>query len=490
MGLTAAIQTAQSALRTTSAQTAITSRNVAGASDPGYSRKLALVTETANGAQTLAIRRASDKALYENMVEATSRAAAQQAVADGLNMLEATIGDPEHGHSPAALVGALNDSIQLYSASPSDPNLAQGVVTKAQDLANALKTASAVVQQVRSSADEGMAAGVADLNRLLADFERANAAVVIGTHAGADITDDLDARDKLLSQISELVGVRAVSRDANDMALYTDSGVTLFDVKARAVTFQATPALGPSQTGGAIFVDGVPVTGASATMPLNSGRLQGLAALRDEVAVTFQGQLDEVARGLIETFAEADQSVPATLPERPGLFTWTGAPAMPGAVLVKGLAGVISVNAGVDPAQGGSLARLRDGGISDPGNPAYVYNQSGAAGFSGRLTEFLGKLQAVRTFDAAVGLDTNASLGGFASSSVGWLEAARKEAVDTASYQTTLLGRASDALSHATGVNLDDEMTLLLELERSYQATSKLLVTIDDMIAGFIAGIR
>jgi flagellar hook-associated protein FlgK len=32
-------------------------------------------------------------------------------------------------------------------------------------------------------------------------------------------------------------------------------------------------------------------------------------------------------------------------------------------------------------------------------------------------------------------------------------------------------------------------MSLLLELERSFQASSKLLATIDDMLAGFIAGI-
>ena len=37
---------------------------------------------------------------------------------------------------------------------------------------------------------------------------------------------------------------------------------------------------------------------------------------------------------------------------------------------------------------------------------------------------------------------------------------------------------------------LDDEMSLLLDLEKSYQASSKLLAVIDDMLAGFIAGIR
>ena len=489
MSLTAAIRTAQSALQTTSAQTAITSRNVAGASDPGYSRKIALVTSTASGAQTVSITRAADKALYDSMIGATSLAAAKQALADGLDALDETVGDPENDRSPAALLGALNDSIQTYAALPSDVSLAQNVIVKAQDLAGSLNDASTIVQDVRRQADGDMATAVSDLNDLLAQFQSANAAVVIGTHSGADITDKLDARDKILSKISELIGVRTVSRSANDMAIYTDSGVTLFDGTAREVTFAATPGLGAGTSGNAVIVDGVPVTGSSATMPIKSGRLQGLSQLRDEVTVTYQNQLDEIARGLIDAFSESDQSFPASLPDQPGLFTYPGAPAMPGSSLVPGLAGVIAVNANVDPSQGGSLTRLRDGGISDPGNPAYVYNSEGAASFSGRLNDYLAKLQSAASFDPVAALHTLTSLGAFAANSAGWLEANRQDASNDADYQTTLLSRASDALSHATGVNLDDEMSLLLELERSYQASSKLLATVDDMLASFIAGI-
>ncbi len=489
MSLTAAIRTAQGSLSTTSAQTAITSRNVAGASDPGYSRKIALVTSSSSGAQTLAIKRAADDALYRNMLDATSRAAGKQALADGLDALDETVGDPENDRSPAALLGALNNSIQTYASLPSDVSLAQNVIAKAQDLTAALNDSSTIVQDVRRQADSDMAASVSDLNDLLDQFQSANAAVVIGTHSGADVTDKLDARDKILSQISELIGVRTVTRASNDVAIYTDSGVTLFDGVARSVTFAATPGLGAAQSGNAVIVDGVPVTGSSAVMPIKSGRLQGLSQLRDEVAVTYQNQLDEMARGLIEAFAESDQGVPATLPDQPGLFTYPGAPAMPGSSLVPGLAGTISVNANVDPTQGGSLTRLRDGGISDPGNSAYVYNGTGAASYSDRLNDYIGKLQSAASFDPAASLETSATLSAFAANSAGWLEATRQDASNDADYQTTLLGRASDALSAATGVNLDDEMSLLLELERSYQASSKLLATVDDMLASFIAGI-
>ncbi len=491
MSLTSAIRTAQSSLHTTSTQTAITSRNVAGASDPGYSRKIAVVTTGPDGAsRMLSVKRAADKSLFDAMIGATSRASGQQALVDGLNALEGTLGDPENDRSPAALIGALNDALQLYSATPGDLSLAQGAVSRAKDLARALNDATGAVQGVRQQADQDMASSVDKLNGLLKDFQSVNTAIVVGTHSGADVTDKLDTRDKLLSQISEIVGVSMVTRGDNSAVIYTDSGVTLFETTARAVTFAPSTGLGAAQTGNAVYIDGVPVTGSSATMPIRSGSLQGLASLRDDATVAYQSQLDEIARGLINTFAESDQGVPPTLPDAPGLFTYAGAPATPGGSWVPGLAGSIQINANVDPAQGGSLARLRDGGISNPGNPAYVYNSTGAAGYSARLSQLLDKVGAAQSFDPATGLDASASLGAFSAASVSWLESERKDASSAADYSSTLVAHASDALSNATGVNLDDEMSQLLDLEKSYQASSKLLAVIDEMLAGFIAGIR
>ena len=195
-----------------------------------------------------------------------------------------------------------------------------------------------------------------------------------------------------------------------------------------------------------------------------------------------------VTLGLIGAFAESDQSPSPTLPDAPGLFTYSGAPTMPPAgSLLVGLAGSIAVNANVDPVQGGDPTRLRDGGISNPGNPAYEYNTTGAAGYSDRLNQILDALQQQQSFDPAAAAGATATVSDFAASSVAWLQAARKSATDDADYKSTLLSRSSDALSSATGVNLDEEMTLLLELERSYQASSKLITTIDNMYGALLS---
>lgn len=488
MSLSVGLNTAQTGLSVTADQTAVVSRNVANAHDPFASRKNANVVTAAGGGVRLAsITRVSNDALFKSVLNSTSGAAGQRAIVQALDFLDQTINDPELDASPAALITRFTSMLQQYAAAPSDPVLAQTAVSAAIDLANGLNSATRTVQQVRQQADTDIADSVNRLNTLLAQFEAANTAIVKGTRSGADVTDQLDARDRILVSIAEEVGVRAVMRADGDMALYTDSGITLFDVRARSVTFERTTAFMPGVSGNAVYIDGVPITGAG-SMPAQSGRLVGLAAIRDNVAITYQAQLDEIARGLIEAFAESDQGTPPSLPDVPGLFTYSGAPAMPpSGTITNGLAGSIRVSANVDPSQNGDPRLLRDGGIS--GDPAYVYNPSGAAGFSDRLEELVDKMLATRTFDPAAHAGASASLANFASASVGWLQELRRSTGAEADYRATLLERSSETLSKATGVNLDEEMTALLELERAYQASSKLIATIDSMLESLLAAV-
>jgi flagellar hook-associated protein 1 FlgK len=169
----------------------------------------------------------------------------------------------------------------------------------------------------------------------------------------------------------------------NDMVLFAANGTTLFETVPRAISFENTP-LSPGQPGGRLTIDGVPFSGAGATQL--GGKIGGLLQVRDDIALTFGRQIDEIARGLIVAFSESDQSAVPSAPDIAGLFTYDGGPGLPADGLVAdGLAMSIRVNPNADPDQGGSLARIRDGGIGAPGDPAYVYNTDGTSGFSDRL---------------------------------------------------------------------------------------------------------
>ena len=221
-------------------------------------------------------------------------------------------------------------------------------------------------------------------------------------------------------------------------------------------------------------------------MPIQSGALAGYAALRDTLAPEYQVQLDQIAGGLINAFAESDQSATPTLASLPGLFTTPGATGLPSMTATTGLAAAIEVNPNVDPSQGGDSSLLRDGGVSDPGNAAYTYNTTGAASYTGRIQELIGEISATQTFDSSAGLGSSSSLTDYANASVSWLQAANQQASDSSSYQSALATQATSALSNATGVNLDTEMTNMLNLENSYASTAKLLTTVTSMFSALL----
>ncbi|WP_038934808.1 flagellar hook-associated protein FlgK [Bradyrhizobium japonicum] len=489
MSLTAALDSARASLMASGIQSSTISRNIAGATATGYSRKIAVLDNLPGaGVYVAAIQRAASSGLYNNVLIATSGAAKQNAILDGLQKISAsTVDDPELGQSPAAQLNKLKQALQQYANAPDNTTLAQAAVASAKDMATSLNQATKTVQTVREGADADMATSVANINQLLTQFDKVNTAIVKGTIAGDDVTDYLDQRDNIVSKMSQEVGVSMTLRANGDAALYTDSGVVLFDKTARSVSFAATNIYTPGTTGNAVYIDGVPVTGANSVMPIKTGKLAGLAQLRDNATVTYQSQLDEVARGLVEAFKEVDQSG-AALPDRPGLFTYPGSPAMPASATVSvGLAGSISVAASVDPAQGGNPNLLRDGAIS--GNVAYRYNTTGNAGYSTRLQQLIGNMDASQPFDATTQGKPTGSLIDFAASSTSWIENQRKAADDNAAYQNTLLDRSTAALSNVSGVNMDDEMSLMLQVERTYSASSKIISTVDQMLQSLLAAV-
>jgi len=479
MSLSVAYNTARSSLQASQSQMAIVSRNTAGASDPAYSRKIGVLVTTGGAARVMIVR-ASDRALLNKMLETTSDVAMQKSLLEGLQKLSKTIGDPELDESPAARIGALNNALQQYANAPDDNVLARGFVKAAGDLATSLNQATAAINTVRQETQVQITDSVARINDILAKFKTANDEVMSGSALGRDVSDALDARDYLIAQLSEEIGLTVVPRADNDIALYTDSGVPLFDRSPRTVRYDPSMGLEPGKPGGAILVDDIPVTGTLSPMPLSSGSLVGLVKVQ-EAAVGYQRQLDELARGLIEAFKETDQSG-AGNPDMAGVFTYVGGPGLlaPSTSTPEGFAGLLRVNDAIDPAKSptGAYEKIRDGGIN---GDDYVYGD-GTASFSTRLYQLADTLKGDRDWSPSLGLGSKMTLQDFASSSAGWVEAKRQDASQQVAYRETLLAQASEALSNATDVNMDDETALMLQFEKSYSASAKLISVINQML--------
>jgi len=487
MSLSTALNIAQSSILNTGRQTSVVSRNVLESNNPDYARRSGVLSSTAPGARVIEIQRATNDQLFRQNLSALSSWSGQGALQSGLDQLEMAVNGVDSSTSSATAVGKLQEALQLYSASPSNRSLAENAIEAARQVVRGLNGGTNAIQSFRVDTDKQIATAVGELNTLLSQFEEANTAVVNGTRVGRDVSDALDQRDALLKKISEYVPISTLTRSDNDVVLITKDGATLFEKIPRTVSFEPSTAYSPGTLGNAVYIDGVPIATASGGNTDASGKIAGLVQLRDSVASTMQSQLDEIARGLISAFAETDQPGGAVLATAPGLFTWSGAPAMPApGVLVNGLAGSISINSAFDSRVGGNPELLRDGGANGAG---YVANTSGAAGYSALLLAYADRLDQPMAFDTAAGAGTGVSLSKYTADSIGWLQALRKEAASAAETKEALATRTGEALSNATGVNVDTEMSLLLDLEHSYQASARLIKAVDDMLVSLLSAV-
>jgi len=486
MSLTSALSIAQSALFNTSRQTSIVSRNVSEAANPDYSRRYAVLSGAAPGARISEIRRAVSDVLFRQNLTAQSDWQGQATLSRGLETLKINVNGIDNASSPATMIGNLQTALQTYAATPSNRTLAENAVEAARQVVRSLNDGAAAVQALRSDIDRDIATSVDELNRLLAAFETVNEEIVAGTRARRDVADAFDRRDALLKQISAFVPVSTITRADNDMVLTTTGGVTLFETVPRPVTFTANHTYVAGMAGNAVYVDGVPLPAGNGGNTTASGSLAANLQLRDQIAVQMQQQLDEIARGLITAFAESDPS--NALPDAAGLFTWADGPGLPAAgTLENGLAGSIRLNPAMDTSAGGDPERLRDGGANGAG---YIHNADGAASYSDLLNGYLDRLQQPMSFEPATGLGASQSLSSFSSEAIGWLESLRHEAARGSEAKEALATHTATALSNETGVNVDEEMALLLELEHAYEASARLMSVIDEMLATLMEATR
>lgn len=487
MSLASAITTAQTIFSNTGHQTAVVSQNIANSGNADYVRRLAMMGVDSNGSYFVRIERAQNDALFKQNMNNIAGASAQSRLTDGLQSLQNLYGGSTYSTSPATYLTSFQTAIQTFAASPGNSSIASSAVSAAGDLANALKNTSAALQSTRSDIDKEIRDQVSDLNGYLKQFEGINNEIIGAVATGRDASDALDQRDKLLKGMASIVGISTVTRSNMDTVIYSTDGSVLFETSARTVTFTATDTYdattpidgtaanaGVPKPGGAISIDGVKLKPGSGGNTTGQGTLTSLLQLRDGVIPTMQLQLDEIARGLITTFAQSGQ---------PGLFKWGNNNPLP----VTGTPTLgIAASLYVDPLAKANPLMLRDGGF----NGATSQNPTQSAGYTVLLNGYLKALNEPLPFDTDAGLTGTATLAGYTAESIGWLEQLRKAAASSAESKDANLTQTSQALSNKTGVSLDEELALMLDLEQSYKASAKLLSTVDEMLRTLLDTVR
>lgn len=493
MSLASAISTAQTIFSNTGKQTAVVSQNIANVGNADYSRRLALMGVDADGQPFLKVQRAQNDALFKQNISGISDASAQSRLLAGLERIQSAFGGADYPTSPATYLTSFRSSLQTYAASPGNVTIASSAVAEAKDVARSLNSASSIVDDVKASTDKEIGEQVVQLNEYLAAFEKANNAVVGQLANGKDAGDALDKRDSLLKSIAEIVGISTTTRDSMDTVIYTSDGSVLFETAPRKVVLTSgrTPDTPPYH----VEIDGDTLQPGKGGNTTGQGTLSALFQLRDVVAPKMQQQLDEIARGLVYAFREIDQTLPEGEdgePGLPGLFI-DGDVSRQGTMpelgtIVPGLAQRIKVN----PLADENPTLIRDGGFNNAatGTTNYTYNTEKVAAFTGRVDGFITEMAKPMPFDDTADIGSQSTIMTYASSSIGWIEQIRKAASSANETKGAMLAQTQQTLSNETGVSLDEELSLMLDLEQSYKASAKLMTTVDEMLKSLLDMVR
>ncbi len=490
MSLSLALDSALSGLIAAQRQTALASRNIANANTPGYVRKDAeLASQTVQGegrgVVVADILRRVDRMLQQDMRRESGLSSELQAKAERLAAFTTVIGQPDEERSISNSIARLAQAFQSLGESPENAVVQHSAVGAAQDTVRSLQRVAAEIRQQRQASDLAIAASVGRVNQALDDLAQINEQLIVQSGGDRDVTDLLDKRDQLLDRMSNELGITVLTRENGQVMVLTEGGTTLLDgSRVNRLSFMPTSQIGAAATysGGTGILSGITVNGVDIapgsgyTGAIRSGRLAAEFELRDTILPQAQAQIDEIASALADGFQRLDASV---APGMAGLFTDAGAAHdRSDPTQIIGLSERLAVNASVDPDQGGSLWRIRDG------------VQAAALGAPGDATQaraFLSVFNETIAFNPAAGLSASASIGSYATEFVGFPGNLRAAMQERARHQTSIADTLTTQRQNLEGVNVDDELQKMLLLEQSYNASAKVIQAVRDMMDALLA---
>ena len=476
MSISHTLSNALTGLTASARMAEVVSSNLSNVLTDGYGRRVVNLSAQqvgGRGAGVLVdgITRIVDRGLLAERRLAEANAGYNAALANGLGSLEALIGAPDDASGLAGRVASLELALGSAAADPSNNLNLEQVFYRLQDLALTLNDAQSGIQSARQQADADIATEVDALNNALQRVEQLNGDIAKSRTQGMDPSALIDQRQAILDQISGIVPIRVMDRGNDRVAVMTESGAMLLDGNAVEIGFSTATAVAPGWTFANGMLSGLTLNGEPASLTDGVGRLSGgsLGAafeMRDEVLPEAQAELDAIARDLIERFADPTVD-PSLAVGDPGLLTDSGAAIDP--LNELGIAGRISVNALVDPNAGGDLWRIRDG---------VGAGAAGPVGDATQLDRWVAGLS-MQTVLSTGGAGATAS--GHAISYASGISIDRVRADESAAYASARWSAVREA-ELANGVDSDQEMQLLLQIETAYAANARVVEVADAML--------
>ncbi|MEJ5237569.1 MAG: flagellar hook-associated protein FlgK [Limisphaera sp.] len=467
LGLFGTLNLGTRALQTQQLGVEVAGQNLANVNNPAYARQKvilqsaptlpSLIGPQGTGVEAVAIRQMRSALLDAHVQNEVSVGGFWTAQQSALQTAQASLGEQidrtAQGLNGSAAVaeagtvtGLANELTGLFNAfravaaAPHSLPERQVLVAQAQTLSSRFNQIATRLDQLTDQLNTALTRDVATVNQLLADIARLNDQIVNAELPLGGIANDLrDTRQQKLEELSKYVAIQT-SLASNGTVTVSVNGTTL--VADRNVVEQIEtydPGNGRLR---------LRTTGDGTALDPVSGSLAGTIQVRDTTLAELRADLDTLAGELITQVNDLHRTG-YSLTNQTGADFFTGTDAR-----------TIAVN----PALADNPARIQAAGA--PGAPgdnavalalAQLADQPLAALDNRTFQEHYSQLV------ARLGLALRNANGQIADHRV----------------VLDLLHRQRDALG---GVSIDEEMTDLIRFQKAYEASARLIVTLDEML--------
>jgi flagellar hook-associated protein 1 FlgK len=495
MSLSGALSIATGSLANINSQLALVSQNVANASTPGYAAEIATQSSITADGKGLGVRtgltiRNIDATLQSELLGQNATVAGLQTRQTALQAIDAAQGTPGQGSDIASLLGKLQDQFSTLLNDPSSAAQQSQVASAAQTLAQGINALSDTYTEQRQTAEDNLVSDVATLNSTLSTIGSLSSQIVTLKASGRSTADLENQRDAAVANLSQLVDLKVLEQPNGDLLVASTAGLVL-PIHGTTDPFSIAGAnMQPGSTYPAT-IGGIMLGGADVTSQLQGGQIGANIALRDKTLPTDQAELDEFAQNLASRF---DNEGLRLFTDPSGNVPTASGPPSPVQTNYVGFAGTIQVNAAVQA----KPSLVRDGTTAAPtglaGYTGFIQNvldytfgadQSAGVPWPASNTTGLGATGALNAPYTAP-----STIGGLAATvlaSQAQESAAISSQADTQqAVQTTLANK----LSTQSGVNMDTEMSHMIQLQSAYGANARILTTVQAMFTQLLQAVQ
>jgi flagellar hook-associated protein 1 FlgK len=427
--------------------------NIANASTEGYTRQEAVIVaapalaapsvfgmvlpgQLGQGAEIQGYQRFrdqfTDNALREQLGRQGGAGIAQQT----LQRIELSL--PEPGDNGLqSIMAKFWSAMQDVSSNPENVGARAALVQQAQTMATAFNGAASDLASQRADADAQANAAVGQINAIASQIDALNASIKKLVGVGQQPNDLLDARDKLIDDLSQIAST-TVTYSGNNVATVIVGGLTVVDPTGVTARTRADfDAQFPSQL--------------SAT----SGSLGALIDAYQNVIPSYQAQLDNLAVALHDDINGVHQ----------GGFDLNG---NPGGLFFAGATITSASQLAVDPAM-----------LADPKRFAAAGSATAGPGDSGNVLTLIG-LRTGATAPPVSSLGT--TYDDYYTSLISGLGVAAQTASRGKDTVDAVVNTLTDQRQSVSGVSLDEEMTNLVQYQHAFAAAGRAITTMDQML--------